>query len=136
MSGGAVDDRAVGPDGESRPLLIYDGQCRLCLCVKEGLERSGASDHVRFVPYQSEEATSRLGVHHQPGRPDVAFLLDAQGRLAHGLDAFLPLLPLYPGGRLLQRMLRIRLVRWMAKGLYWLVARYRYRLFGAARHGR
>ena len=52
--------------------LIYDGQCRLCVTAKEGLERLGPEPQqsdIRFVPYQSEEAASRLGA--QPSLPDA-----------------------------------------------------------------
>ena len=41
--------------------LIYDGQCRLCVTAKKGLERLGPDPDVQFVPYQSEEAECRLG---------------------------------------------------------------------------
>src|SRR2546428_11126059 len=82
--------------------LIYDGQCRLCVTAKEGLERLGPAPQqsgIRFVPYQSEEAASRLGAEYKPGRPDVAFLVEPDGTINRGLDAFLPLGPGPPGRR-------------------------------------
>ncbi|MER3425517.1 MAG: hypothetical protein C4293_22045, partial [Nitrospiraceae bacterium] len=108
-------------------VLIYDGQCRLCVTAKEGLERLGRDQDVRFVPYQSEEAACRLGQEYRPGRPDVAFLVEQNGMIKRGLDAFLPLLPGLRGGRLLRALLRLPLIRPLAYLAYRLVARYRYR---------
>ena len=113
--------------------LIYDGQCRLCVTAKEGLERLGPDPQhsdIRFVPYQSEEAACRLGSEYKPGRPDVAFLVEPDGAISRGLDAFLPLVPGLPGGRVLHAILRVSLIRPLAYLAYRLVARYRYKWFG------
>lgn len=125
---------------EAECLLIYDGDCRLCVTAKEGLDRLQAAGRgtekeqgvrVRLVPYQSEEAARQLGSWYRPGRPDAAFLLDQQGNLHRGLDAFLPLLPGLPGGRVLAGLTRVPFLRPLARLLYEMVARNRYRWFGA-----
>ncbi len=121
--------REQTPPGEER-ILIYDGQCRLCVTAKEGLERVGGNGGVRFVPYQSEEAACRLGRDYRPGRPDVAFLVEENGTVRRGLDAFLPLLPGLRGGRALLALMRVPLLRPLALLAYRLVARYRYTWFG------
>jgi predicted DCC family thiol-disulfide oxidoreductase YuxK len=115
---------------QSGRILIYDGQCRLCVTAKSGIERLGAPEDVRWVPYQSEEAARCLGPDYRPGRPDAAFLVEADGTVTKGLEAFLPLLPGLRGGRLLLALWRMPLLRPLAYLLYRLVARYRYRLFG------
>jgi len=122
----------VQKDDVSRPerTLIYDGECRLCVTAKAGLERLGADRGVRFVPYRSEEAACRLGADYKPGRPDVAFLVEPDGTVTRGLEAFLPLLPGLKGGRVWLALLRFPLVRPLAHLGYRLVARYRYRWFG------
>ena len=123
----------LSPTPGPERILIYDGQCRLCVTAKEGLERlEGArpDGKVRFVPYQSEEAARCLGSEYRPGRPEVAFLVDADGRVRRGLDAFLPMLPGLRGGRLLLAMLRIPVLKPLADLAYRVVARYRYRWFG------
>lgn len=89
--------------------------------------------HVRFLPYQSDEAARRLGNEYVPGRPEVAFLVEENGAIRKGLDAFLPLLPGLKGGRLLYRLTQVSWVRPLAYLLYRLVARYRYRVFGSVR---
>jgi predicted DCC family thiol-disulfide oxidoreductase YuxK len=119
-------------DSVSRPerALIYDGACRLCVTAKAGLERLGGAPTVRFIPYQSEEAACRLGADYKPGRQDVAFLVEQDGRINRGLDAFLPLLPGLRGGRLCLVLLKLPLMRPLAHLAYCLMARYRYHLFG------
>lgn len=121
-------------DGEPEPscstVLIYDGECRLCVTAKEGLERLGADRGARFVPYQSEEAARRLGPEYRPGRPDVAFLIEPNGLVRRGLDAFLPLLPGLRGGKVLRALLGFPLIKPLAELAYRLVARHRYRWFG------
>jgi predicted DCC family thiol-disulfide oxidoreductase YuxK len=112
-------------------ILIYDDQCRLCVTAKEGLERIGEDKDVRFVPYQSEEAASRLGTEYSPGRPCVAFLVERDGTIRRGLDAFLPLVPGLRGGRVLHAILRVPLIRPLAYLAYRLIARYRYKWFGS-----
>lgn len=114
-------------------LLIYDGQCRLCVTAKETIEQRGEGLDVRFVPYQSEEAARYLGAEYQPGRPDVAFLVDHDGEVQRGLDAFIPLLPGLRGGRFLLTLLHLPLGRTLGKILYRIIARYRYRWFGEIR---
>jgi predicted DCC family thiol-disulfide oxidoreductase YuxK len=114
-------------------LLVYDGQCRLCVTAKKGLERletHADATPVRMVPYQSEEAKQALGKSYLPGRPNVAFLVRPDGEIARGLDAFLALLPGIKGGRVLSVLLSFRLVKPFGYLLYWFVARYRYSIFG------
>ena len=114
-------------------LLVYDGQCRLCVTAKKGLERLGThadATEIRMVPYQSEEAKQVLGEGYRPGRPNVAFLVHPNGEIARGLDAFLALLPGLKGGRVLSVFLRFPLIKPLGYLLYWFVARYRYSIFG------
>lgn len=111
-------------------ILIYDGQCRLCVTAKESLERRTDGGDVRFVPYQSEEAVQCLGPDYKSGRPDAAFLVEADGKVTKGLDAFVPLLPGLRGGWLLLAFWRVPVLRPIAYALYRVIARYRYRWFG------
>ena len=124
-------EAAMGQPEQHEQLLIYDAECRLCVTAKAGLEACGGRQAVRFVPYQSEEAAQRLGTSYRPGRPDVAFLVGPDGRIQGRLDAFLPLLPGLPGGRLLQALARIPWFAGLARRVYSVVARNRYRWFGA-----
>lgn len=122
--------------GSAPCTLVYDGHCQLCVTAKTQLEQrtAGRSETpVRMVPYDGEEARRLLGSAYRPGRPDVAFLIDSTGTITTGLDAFLPLLPAMRGGAVLARFFRLPLIRPMARLLYRMVAKHRYRLFGEAR---
>lgn len=83
-----------------------------------------------MIPYQSKEAKQVLGLRYHEGRPEAAFLVTADGRIASGLDAFLPLLPGLRGGRLLARVLACSFVKPLGYWIYRLVAKYRYKVFG------
>ncbi|HEY5626836.1 MAG TPA: DUF393 domain-containing protein [Nitrospira sp.] len=114
-------------------LLIYDGQCRLCVTAKKGIERLGtdqALDQIRMITYQSEEAKAALGAAYLPGRPDAAYLVGSHGEVVQGLDAFLPLLPGLRGGWFLASLLRLPGARGLGTCLYRIIARHRYRFFG------
>ncbi|MBD0315622.1 MAG: DUF393 domain-containing protein [Nitrospiraceae bacterium] len=131
--GNAPDIRKPPPSETC--LLVYDGQCRLCVGVKRRLERAGLSQPgsgLRFAPYDSHEARQALGNRYRPGRPDVAFFISQTGQVRQGLDAFMPLLPQLPGGRAFHWLLGFGLVRTAAEWAYHVVARHRYRIFGKA----
>ena len=120
--------------GSQEPVLIYDAECRFCVAAREGIERLGGNEAVRYIPYQSEEAACLLGAAYNPGRrPDAAYLVDREGRISEGLDAFLPLLPGLPGGWIILALLRLPLGRPLAYLAYRIIAKNRYRWFGATR---
>ena len=87
-------------------LLIYDEEYRLCMLVRNDLERRGVSQTrtgIRFIAYQSEAARAALGQRYRLSRPETAFSIQPSGKILRGLDAFSPLLPHLPGGMLMQR---------------------------------
>jgi predicted DCC family thiol-disulfide oxidoreductase YuxK len=132
----ADHETPVRQPSEQNCTLIYDGECRFCVTARKGIEKvagKGPLAHVRYIPYQSDEAAQRLGKDYVPGRPDVAFLIESDGSIRKGLDAFLPLLPGLRGGAVLSRLVRISWLKPVARLLYRLIARYRYRLFGSVR---
>jgi predicted DCC family thiol-disulfide oxidoreductase YuxK len=129
-----AEGRAHSRESGQDCLLIYDGECRLCVTTKEKLDRTGESHHgIRFVPYQSDAARQALGERYRPGRPDLAFLVKPSGEIEGGLDAFLPFVPALPGGPILLKLLKLSLVKRVAERGYRFVARHRYRLFGEIR---
>ncbi|MGC4099329.1 MAG: DUF393 domain-containing protein [Nitrospira sp.] len=116
-------------------LLVYDGECRLCVSTKQKLEKLGigqAESDIRFLAYQSESAKRILGANYRSDRPDAAFLVRPSGEVLQGLQAFLPVISSLPGGRLLQWWLRLPAIKGLAEWSYCMVARYRYRWFGEA----
>jgi predicted DCC family thiol-disulfide oxidoreductase YuxK len=83
-----------------------------------------------MISYESEEARQALKERYRPGRPDVAFLIDEEGRVLQGLDAFIALLPGLKGGQVLARLFQVPWVRPLGLVMYRWLAKYRYRLFG------
>lgn len=122
----------LDPDHPS--LLIYDGQCRLCVTTTQGLERAGlgvVGSGLQMIPYESEAAARLLGDRYRPGPPAMALLVHPSGQVLQGIEAFLPLAPRIPGGRIIRWMLRRAFVRALAERVYRWVATNRYRMFGA-----
>ncbi|HEX7765272.1 MAG TPA: DUF393 domain-containing protein [Nitrospira sp.] len=121
-------------DPQQPSLLIYDGNCRLCVATKERLDRAGTGlpdSGVRMIPYESQEAMTALGELYQPGPPSMAYLISPAGGVAQGVDAFLPLIQGLPGGKFVRWMLKWSITRRLAERAYCWIARHRYRLFGA-----
>lgn len=87
--------------------------------------------NIRFVAYQSKEAWTALGYDSRPDRPETAFLIKPSGEVLYGLEAFLPFVPYLPGGTFLLWVLRFPFARLLATWSYRIVARHRYRWFGA-----
>lgn len=131
-----TDQSADGQLPQQACLLLYDGECRLCVFAKAKLDQlrlGQAGTGVRFITYQSDEAQIALGRDYRPGRPETAFLIRPSGEVLQGLDAFLPLVPILPGGKLLLWWLRFPSVKRLAELGYRMVARHRYQWFGAAK---
>ena len=116
-------------------LLIYDGECRLCVSVKMALEQREVNPTrtgIQFVAYQSKAARIALGQRYRSGRPETAFFIQPSGKVLQGLAAFFPILPYIWGGRLVLWGLRFHMVRQLAEWGYRFMARHRYRWFGVA----
>ncbi len=128
-----IDQLAEGQLRGQTCLLLYDGECRLCVFAKAKLDKLRVAQPgtgVRFLAYQSEEAKMTLGRGYRPGRPHAAFFIRSSGEVVQGLEAFLPLIPILPGGKLLSWWLRFPSVKRLAERGYRMVARHRYRWFG------
>ena len=116
-------------------ILIYDGECRMCVAAKTHLERWREKDghRIAYLPYQSQEAEPWFGNLPRPSRPDVVFLVAQDGTVYRGLDAFVELLPHLEKGRFLSNLLKLPPIRPLARLAYRLLARHRYRWFGAVK---
>jgi predicted DCC family thiol-disulfide oxidoreductase YuxK len=113
-----------------------NGECRLRVFVKTKLDQlrvGQAGTDVRFLTYQSDEALVALGQECRPGRPAVAFLIRSSGEVLQGLNAFLPLVPNIPGGKLLLWWLGSPSEKRLAEWGYGMIVRHRYQWFGEAK---
>jgi predicted DCC family thiol-disulfide oxidoreductase YuxK len=118
----------------SNPIVLYDGVCGLCNRLNQFLLKRDTHDRFRFASLQSDLAASLLKRHGADSRDldTVYVVLDYNlpgERLLARSDAILHVVTQLDGiwkwaraGRLLPKALR--------DGLYELVARNRYRVFG------
>lgn len=116
------------------PIVLYDGVCGLCNRLVQFIIKRDQRDHFRFASLQSDFANKLLQQHAlDPHDLDTVYLVHNYGqpgeRLLARSDAILFLLKQLGGiwglaavGKILPRALR--------DGIYELVARNRYRVFG------
>lgn len=123
------------PDHSQTCVLIYDGECRMCVAAKTHLEgwRKRDGRRIVYLPYQGRDAGILLGDLVGRARPEVALFIAGDGTVHQGLDAFVELLPHLQNGRFLSQVLRLRPIRRLALMAYRLLARHRYRWFGAVK---
>lgn len=103
-------------------LLLYDGECRLCLAAVRLVKAWDWSGRVAVMPYQNP-LVPRLVPDVPRGEMSRAMLLlGPRGRRYHGADALPRLLSLLPGGLPLRLLFEVpgapsvagRLYRWVA----------------------
>ena len=122
------------PIPESSPIVLYDGVCGLCNHLVGFLLRRDTHDRFRFASLQSEFAHNLLTVHGaDPHDLDTVYVVRGYGRPDERLlarsDAILFMLKQLGGfwkiagvGQVLPKAFR--------DGVYKIVARNRYRVFG------
>jgi predicted DCC family thiol-disulfide oxidoreductase YuxK len=125
--------QAIEKEEGRPPLLIYDAKCRLCVSSKRWIEWWDTKHRIRFIPFQSEEARQLV--------PDIAplgcfsamRLIDQHGVVSSGVSAFRGTLPFLPMGGLFTLFFQLPGALSLAELFYQMVARNRYRWFGATR---
>lgn len=123
---------------EANPVLLYDGECGLCNAVVRFMLKHDRRGVLRFAPLQGPVAQAFLRSRDMNTTDfDSIVFIEDLGRTesAHWLrtDGALRALEEMGGGwRRLARAVRVVPSRWR-DGLYKLVARMRYRIFGRYR---
>lgn len=77
-------------------LLLYDGECRLCIFAKAPIDQLAVGQSgtdVRFLAYQSDEAKLALGRAYRPGRHETVFLIQPFRRSIPGARRVSPSRP-------------------------------------------
>lgn len=124
-----MDEKTLRCD--PRPTLIYDADCRLCVASKEWVERWDRRGRIRFLPFQTAEAKERVSDLAGMACMDAMRLVDAEGRVASGVDAFRRMLPHLPLGSLIALLFYLPGFPSLARRIYRHIAENRYRWFGA-----
>ncbi|TKB61982.1 MAG: DUF393 domain-containing protein [Nitrospira sp.] len=88
---------------------------------------------IRFLTYSERRGQTGPRRVYRPGRPETVFLIQPSGEVLKGLDAFLPLVPNLPGGKLLLWWLGFPFSKRLAEWGYGMIARHRYQWFGKAK---
>ena len=115
--------------------VVYDGECQLCLATVNKLRNMPIRAELVFIPLQKLMAAE---VSPWPGIADVPVaelaaqlhVTDEQGKRYSGADGVLKLMSLTPHLAWLGAIARLPGCYSVVRGVYRLVARYRYRLFG------
>jgi predicted DCC family thiol-disulfide oxidoreductase YuxK len=120
----------------SGPVLLFDGECGLCVrCVKR-LLKADCQQRLRFAPLQGKPAQAFLTARRLPtvDFDSVVFVPDWARRLEDGpwlrTDALFGALDVVGGGWWLLSWLRVCRRSWR-DGIYRVVAKWRRRVFGA-----
>jgi len=118
------------PRAPEKLLLLYDGECNLCLATVEKLSRIRTQAELTMLPLQ-EADPHRLpkGIQREDLLAEL-HVVDGEGRLYKGADAVIRIIRTVPGLAWLAGLYRVPGMKRPAHGVYRLVAKYRYRLFG------
>jgi len=112
-------------------IVYYDGHCGLCHCaVKFVLRHGRAGTAFRFAPLQGETFQARVPVDRRGGVPDSMAVEAHGGGLLVRSDACIHVLRRLGGGWRIIAALVAVIPRPLRDGLYALLARIRYRVFG------
>jgi predicted DCC family thiol-disulfide oxidoreductase YuxK len=120
------------PPAAPTEILFYDGHCGLChRAVKFVLRHDRSGTAFRFAPLQGETFQSRIPPEKRAALPDSVVVLTAAGTLLVRSAAFLHILRRLGGGwKILAGALGV-IPRPALDAAYNVVARIRYRIFGA-----
>lgn len=116
-------------------IVVYDGECNLCLATVDKLRGMPIRAELVFVPLQQlllGELAPWPGIDDVPlqGLSAQLHVTDEQGNRYSGADGVLKLMSLAPRLAPLAAIGRLPGMYRIVRVLYRLVARYRYRLFG------
>lgn len=122
---------SVPPPEEKHETLFYDGHCALChSTVKFALKHDRSGNAFRFAPLQGETFKTQVPAELRGSLPDSIVIRTADGALLARSDATIHILRKLGGGwKSLAAILAV-IPRPVRDGIYDLIARIRYRVFG------
>lgn len=127
----APEPSAPHPAQAYEPLAVIDGECALCGAAARWIDRLDRAGHVRIMALQSPRGQAVLRHFDVDAEDPETWLFLAGGRVYTGLDGVAALGRACGGvGRLLQAVMLLPAP--LRRGLYRVIARNRYRIFGRA----
>jgi predicted DCC family thiol-disulfide oxidoreductase YuxK len=115
-------------------IVLYDGNCVLCLKSIEGLSKLPTTVPLKLLPLQQADVSELF--HDAVSVDDLLaqiHVIERHGeaqRVFRGPDAIIRILRTVPSLAWLEKFYRLPGCRSIASLLYRLIAKYRYRLFG------
>jgi predicted DCC family thiol-disulfide oxidoreductase YuxK len=121
---------STAPFAGTRPVALYDGNCRFCTRSARRLEGVVGASRLEIRSVQTPGALDAFpGISHAACMKRL-HLVEPDGRVAQGAEAVARAIALLPFVGVLAFVYYVPGLRSLADALYALVARYRYRLFG------
>jgi predicted DCC family thiol-disulfide oxidoreductase YuxK len=112
-------------------MLFYDGYCGLChRSVKFVMRHDPSGELFHFAPLQGDSFAGKVPSERRAGLPDSVVVLTADGRLLVRSDATLHILRRLGGGWRTLAGISAIVPRFLRDGVYNLIARVRYSIFG------
>ena len=107
--------------------VYYDGVCNLCYGIVNTMNTS--SKRNMFVPIDVSDGALPAGLTKEAVLRDV-HVVDAEGKMRVGVDGVLTILEQYPRLHTLARIGRVPGIHALAAGIYRIIERSRYWIFG------
>jgi len=114
----------------STPILIYDGDCPMCLRAKAWIEARSPAGTIRFLPCQSDDREVLAPWLSLEACMEAMRFVAANETVYTGHAAFPPLLRSMGKYRWLACFLELPIVRHLAPLVYARIARHRYAISG------
>lgn len=115
---------------DSRPVLLYDGQCPFCATWVRRLERLARPGAFEALSYHDPSVPERFPGLQQADLGREMHLVEPDGRVTRGFEVAVRVLRSRPLAGTLASVTYLPGLRQLLNGLYRLIARYRHRLPG------
>jgi predicted DCC family thiol-disulfide oxidoreductase YuxK len=107
--------------------VLFDGSCTLCRASANRVRRFDSRGRIELLDLHDPSATQRFPQINREEAMKWMQVIDPQGRVSSGADAWARIGELLPGWNLLAWILLVPGIRWLAAKVYALMARNRYR---------
>jgi predicted DCC family thiol-disulfide oxidoreductase YuxK len=115
---------------DSRPVLLYDGQCPFCATWIRRLERIARPGAFEALSYHDPSVPERFPGLQQADLEREMHLVEPHGRVTRGFEVAIRALRSRPVAGALTRIYYVPGLRQLLDSIYRLIARYRHRLPG------
>ena len=109
--------------------IIYDGDCPVCLSLKQFAESKNSPEFLQFIPYQAESFSENAAGLTQQQASQALFAISEDGFHTRGARAVFEVMQSLPGfWRVVGKILSIPPLAWLAEPAYRLFARHRHKI--------